>query len=179
MSGSQELKVLIISDSHGRTDRIDDVVKRVGRFDRMIHAGDHADDVLGRYSKAVAVCGNCDATGSAALELELDHELLGVKTLLLHGHTANVKTSPLSLIYRAAEVGARLVIFGHTHTPTLMVEDDRVFLNPGSLSYPRGYTVCTYAVLNLRQKESGIEAEFAFYMLDGQRIPAFDLVYQF
>jgi len=177
MDASPELKILIISDSHGRTDRIEDVVKRVGRHDLMIHAGDHSSDVLGRYPKAIAVCGNCDATGSAALELE--HDLLGVKTLVLHGHMANVKTSPLPLIYRAGEVDARLVVFGHTHTPTLMVEDDRVFLNPGSLSYPRGYTVCTYAVLHLRQKETGVEAEFAFYTLDGQRIPAFDLIHQF
>jgi len=171
-------KILIISDTHGRTDRMEDVIKRVGRFDLLVHAGDHADDVLSRYPKALAVCGNCDAVGSADVELEQDL-LGGVKLLLLHGHTVHVKTSPLPLMYRAAEVKAGLAVFGHTHTPTLLVEEGRVFLNPGSLSYPRGYTECTYAVAELRQTDAGVEAEFAFYTLDGQRIPAFDLKHLF
>ena len=63
-------KILIISDTHGRKDRIEDVIKQVGRYDLLIHAGDHADDVLSRVPKAVAVCGNCDAVGSSVVELE-------------------------------------------------------------------------------------------------------------
>ncbi|PWK15839.1 metallophosphoesterase family protein [Tumebacillus permanentifrigoris] len=172
--GDRALRVLVISDTHGRTDRVQQVVRQVGRYDVMMHAGDHAGDVLDHYPRAVAVCGNCDDPASAATEQELD--LLGLKALLVHGHTLNVKTTALPLYYRAAERNAQLVVFGHTHTPTLSVEDDRVLLNPGSLSYPRGYTVCTYCVLDLtRTAEGRVEAEFVYYTLDGDRIPAFDL----
>ncbi|MBL0387141.1 metallophosphoesterase [Tumebacillus sp. ITR2] len=168
------MRVLIISDSHGRTDRIQLVVRQVGRFDLLVHAGDHADDVLDDFPRAIAVCGNCDDPASAATEQEF--ELLGLKVLLAHGHTLNVKTTPLPLLYRAAERQADIAVFGHTHTPTLTEEEGRVFLNPGSLSYPRGYTVCTYCVLDLtRTEQGGVEADFAFYTLDGDRIPAFDL----
>jgi putative phosphoesterase len=173
-----KLRALIISDTHGRTERIDQVRKQAGAFDLMIHAGDHAEDVLdGGYDDAVTVCGNCDTDGIE--EEEKTFGLLGVKTLLLHGHTVNVKTSPLQLVYKAAEHEAQLAVFGHTHTPTLFVEDGRVFLNPGSLSVPRGYTECTYAILELTREESGVNAEFSFYTLDGYRIPAFDMTHRF
>jgi putative phosphoesterase len=179
MSADQtdSLRVLIISDSHGRTDRIRDVIRQVGKYDLLLHAGDHAVDVLEDHPDARAVCGNCDAPDSA--EVEQVFELLGVRTLLTHGHRLNVKASALPMLYRAAEQEVGLFIFGHTHTPTLLVEQGRVFLNPGSLSYPRGYTVCTYAVLELKRAATGVEASFAFYTLDGERIPAFDLTHLF
>ncbi|ARU63337.1 hypothetical protein CBW65_21880 [Tumebacillus avium] len=175
-------RVLIISDSHGRTDRIDEVIaqlqERMGGYDLLLHAGDHAEDVLdGAYPNSVTVCGNCDPYGIEAEEKTLD--LLGVSALLLHGHTVNVKTSPLQLLYKAAEHGVQFTVFGHTHTPVLYVEDGCVFLNPGSLSYPRGYTVCTYAVLELSAREDGVHGQFCFYTLDGTRIPAFDMEHVF
>jgi len=171
-------RVLIISDSHGRTDRIDDVVRTAGAHDLLLHAGDHAEDVLGRHKNLHAVCGNCDVPGTAGLEEIFD--VLGVKVLLTHGHALNVKTSPLPLIYRAAELDASLAVFGHTHTPALFVEDGRVFLNPGSLSYPRGHTACTYAVLELAEDGAGgLTGTFSFHLLDGTSIPAFDLVHRF
>ncbi|TCP54754.1 hypothetical protein EV586_104376 [Tumebacillus sp. BK434] len=180
MSGTY--RVLILSDSHGRTDRIDEVIAqvqaRLGGYDLLLHAGDHAEDVLdGKYPNAVTVCGNCDPYGSAAEEQALD--LYGVPALLLHGHTVSVKTSPLQLVYKAAEQGVQLAVFGHTHTPVLFVEDGCVFLNPGSLSVPRGYTVCTYAVLELCAGEAGIQGRFSFYTLDGTPIPAFDMEHVF
>lgn len=183
MSERNTLRLLIISDSHGRTDRIEDVIRQAGDHDLLLHAGDHADDVLGRYPNTITVCGNCDAPGTAATEQEFD--LLGLRGFIAHGHTLQVKSSPLPLLYRAQELDASLSVFGHTHTPTLFVEDGRVFLNPGSLSYPRGYTVCTYAICELtRRTEAGegggqVRATFSYYTLDGERIPAFDLVHTF
>ena len=33
--------------------------------------------------------------------------------------------------------GADIVMYGHTHKPSITREDDLITLNPGSLSYPR------------------------------------------
>ncbi len=38
---------------------------------------------------------------------------------------------------RARELGADIVMYGHTHRPLLISEEDLVTLNPGSLTYPR------------------------------------------
>lgn len=179
---SDRLRVLIISDTHGRTERIDraiaQVTERIGGYDLLLHAGDHAQDVSEqKYDPAIAVCGNCDPIGCEEEEKTID--LLGIKTLLLHGHTVRVKSTPLSLVYRAIEQNAQLTVFGHTHTPTLFVEADRVFLNPGSLSTPRGFTVCTYALLQLEREEGRTRADFSFYALDGHQIASFALQHTF
>jgi len=166
-------RLLILSDTHGDRQRLDAVVQQVGAYDHLLHAGDHADDVLDRHPRAQAVCGNCDAPDSAEPEVELT--LHGRKLLLVHGHTLNVKTTALPLLYRAAERQADIVIFGHTHTPTLFVEDGRLFLNPGSLLSPRGYTVPTYAILELTETVASVQV----YMLDGQPIPDFQLTHSF
>jgi uncharacterized protein len=184
-SSTGVMRVLILSDTHGRTDRVLRVLEQAAPFDRLLFAGDHAADdweeiaeqVRARGRSLLRACGNCDLTGSA--EVETGFDLLGVPGLLVHGHTLQVKSSPLPLFYRAQELGARLTVFGHTHTPTLFVEEGRVFLNPGSLSYPRGYTECTYAVLGLAAEQDGVVADFAFYTLGGTRIPAFDLTHRF
>lgn len=177
MSEGLTLRVLILSDTHGRLERIEQVVRQVGRYDVLLHAGDHAEDVLDRYKKAVTVCGNCDPDGLCSTEQDVS--LLGVRGLLVHGHLLNVKTSPLPLMYKAAEREAQLTVFGHTHTPTLFIEEGRVFLNPGSLSYPRGYTECTYATVDLTRTDAGVEAVFAYYTLSGVQIPAFDVTHVF
>jgi putative phosphoesterase len=186
MSERETLRTLIISDTHGCKDRIAAVIEQAGPYDLLLHAGDHATDVLGIHPNLIAVCGNCDNIGVANVEQEF--HLLGVKAMLTHGHTLHVKTTPLPLLYRAQELDARLVIFGHTHTPTLFIEDGRVFLNPGSLAYPRGYTVCTYAIAEFTREEQAagenqsacrMTAKFSYYTLDGDRIPSFDLVHTF
>lgn len=175
--GKPDFRALIISDTHGRTERIEQVIRQVGRYDLLLHAGDHAEDVLDRYHRTLTVCGNCDPEGIT--DVEQDFSLLGVPGLLVHGHLLNVKTTPLPLMYKAAEREAQLIVYGHTHTPTLLVEEGRVFLNPGSLAYPRGYTECTYATVDLTQTADGVQAVFAFYTLGGMQIPAFDLTHVF
>lgn len=179
------LRILIVSDTHGRTDRLEKVLAQAPAYEWLIHAGDHAADdwdvIAANVREAgrtlLNVCGNCDATGSADVERTFD--ALGVPGLLLHGHTMQVKTSPLPLFYRAREAGAKWVVYGHTHTPTLYVEEDIVFLNPGSLSYPRGYTEPTYAHVEMRRTLAGVEAVFCFYTLGGMPISAFDLTHRF
>ena len=185
MADAASLRILIVSDTHGRTDRLEKVIDQAPPFDWLIHAGDHAADdwqeVADRVQAAgktlLNVCGNCDLSGSSEIEREFD--ALGVRGLVLHGHTMQVKTSPLPLYYRAREAGAAWAVYGHTHTPTLYVEDGIVFLNPGSLSDPRGYTECTYAHAVVSRTPAGVEAEFCFYTLGGTRIPAFDLTHRF
>lgn len=182
---TDRLRILIVSDTHGRTDRLESVLDQAPEYDWLIHAGDHAADdwadiaarVTGAGRTLVNVCGNCDLPGSADIERPFD--ALGVPGLVLHGHTMQVKTSPLPLFYRAREAGAKWVIHGHTHTPVLYVEEGIVFLNPGSLSYPRGYTEPTYAHAEIRRTVEGVEAVFCFYTLGGTRISAFDLTHRF
>ena len=50
-----------------------------------------------------------------------------------HGHRYGVKMNPLSLLYRAKEMGASAAFYGHTHIPALDREEGVLLANPGAL----------------------------------------------
>jgi uncharacterized protein len=143
------MKVCVMSDSHGNRSRILEVLKRESP-DLVIHAGDFADDILDTSKQSTAnmrvfaVAGNCDTPGTAAEEQTTAFG--DVRLWITHGHRYNVKQGYLNLVLKAQENGANIVVFGHSHVPSLFVEAGKLFLNPGSLSQPRGYSTPTYAV---------------------------------
>ncbi len=118
--------LLILSDSHGRSDRIDELLRRV-RPAGILFAGDGVRD-LSRIDLPCplwAVRGNCDwmseplIIGGALREPDEEELLLweGQRILLCHGHRWGVKSDLFALIAHAAEEEVDLVVFGHTHTP--------------------------------------------------------------
>jgi len=134
------LRIAVVSDTHGHLGAVQKVLGAAGPFDMLLHAGDHYQDGL-RLGQALgiavkAVVGNCDL-GVAGPE----EELLRVwdrRILLTHGHRYRVKRTMKLLQYRALQVGADVVIFGHTHLPVKLLDGGTLFLNPGSPVWPEG-----------------------------------------
>lgn len=133
------MRVLIVSDTHGRDDNLEKILDRTPPVDALIHCGDgegHED-----YIAAIAGCplfmvrGNNDFFSE--LEKELTFELLGHKILLTHGHCYGVSMGPERIMEEGLARGVDIVMYGHTHRPELIREDGITVLNPGSLSYPR------------------------------------------
>lgn len=135
------MKVLIVSDTHGNDRNFYEVLKRVGKIDFLIHAG----DTSGSEEEIAAsvdcgckiVLGNNDFTRRLNYEEEFDLE--GHHILLTHGHRESVYYGTDRLLYKAAERGAEVVIYGHTHVPNVEYDEDLGIwaVNPGSLTYPR------------------------------------------
>lgn len=136
------LRVAVISDTHANLQNLSAVTRELGPVDWLIHAGDHLADMpaiartLGTdLLNCRGVLGNCDYPASGPLEDVL--ELGGVRLLVTHGHGYGVKTGLKRLFYRACELGASGVIFGHTHIAVKDEVDSVLLFNPGSLSEPR------------------------------------------
>lgn len=136
------IRIAVISDTHGDFRNVGRVRARLGgRLDWLLHGGDHFQDAprvavnLGvDPSRVRAVVGNCDYPLREPTRQVL--ELEGVKILLIHGHHDGVKHGFQRVYLRAAEVGARVVIFGHSHV-AMNDDDGRILLlNPGSLTLP-------------------------------------------
>ena len=154
MERSLPVTLLILSDSHGRPDRIQEAIRRV-RPDGILFCGDGLRDLntCELPCPLYAVSGNCDwlsapiIVNGRALEPETEELVTveGVRILLIHGHTYHVKSGLLSAVYRAMALDADLLVFGHTHLPLelhLLPEDEKGLLpvskpltlfNPGSL----------------------------------------------
>ena len=132
------MRILIISDTHGRFSAIEDLFARVGKPDMLIHCGDVAGDA--DYVREMAGCethivrGNCDFDKTLPSE-----ELIFVgdhKILVTHGHKYRVYYGLECLKEEALNVGADIVLYGHTHVPYTEYGDVCI-ANPGSLAEPR------------------------------------------
>ena len=133
------IRVAVISDSHWAEVRlrmfIDQARKR--RYDSIVFCGDGLSDAkqiereLGIPVKYVA--GNCDwSAKNAPRELRLN--LGGVKTLVVHGDRFDsIKWDLSGLSYYAEDIGADLVLFGHTHQPHAAYVGRTLMVNPGAL----------------------------------------------
>ena len=118
------MKILILSDSHEITPDFN-----FKKYDYVIHAGDYGRsyDLL-NDNKVLFVRGNCDYYGDKEL-LEIINDK---RVYITHGDLYRVKYQMSTLYYRAKEVKASLVVFGHTHEAYYDMEDGITFINPGS-----------------------------------------------
>jgi len=71
------------------------------------------------------------------------------RVLLLHGHSLNVKSSYNRLMYYAQEKGVDACLFGHSHIPFVANYESVFFMNPGSVSQPRGLSRAGYGILSI------------------------------
>lgn len=133
------MKILIVSDTHGRHGNLDEVLKREGKIDMLIHLGDLEDDE--HYIEAIAewpvhmISGNNDFFSRLPDEKEI--QIGKYKVFMTHGHGYYVSVNMRRLQDAAKTRGVDIVLFGHTHKPYIDVEGDLKVINPGSLSYPR------------------------------------------
>lgn len=141
-------KLYVFSDSHGQTERLHPLVKGL-KADYFVHCGDHAHDLSG--PNVYHVKGNCDAWSKAPSEVLITIETK--QLLIVHGHKQQVKSGLLSLVYRAKERGADIVLFGHTHRPLAVEEDGILLLNPGSIALPPLGEPASYLELSISPDE--------------------------
>lgn len=148
----------LISDTHGVLD--ERVAVAFAEVDRILHAGDICTpdvlfelEALGKPVQAVR--GNCDRWESGGAELAnlLRFQVEGVRFLLLHERTLGPGIS---------HDGVDVVVFGHSHVPTITEIDGVLWVNPGSATQPRrGSQGRSVAILEVAEK-SVVFAEIVF-----------------
>lgn len=134
------MNVLIISDTHGRRSAIDEVLAKVGAVDMVIHLGDIEGDGDYLISKCNCpvhiVAGNNDFGGKYQREKIID--IAGKQVWITHGHKHHVSYDLKLIASETLTYELDMVMFGHTHVPTVSYINGVTLVNPGSLAYPRG-----------------------------------------
>ncbi|WP_162257567.1 metallophosphoesterase family protein [Holzapfeliella floricola] len=170
-------KVLIMSDTHGQTALMHDVIKRHrAEVDKIIHAGDgqfaSSDDI----TNVIAVCGNM--AEEIKLPDEKTLEIDDTRLLLCHGHLdENIAYSPMRLQFKGLENQTNVLVFGHTHQPFASYFDDLLLLNPGSLAKSRDIRLKatgTYAILTITTQNYLVD----FYNQEGDLLPSLLINYK-
>lgn len=156
------MKILVFSDSHGKLNNLKLVLKKFkDDVKYIIHLGDYDRDIseLKPYFQCyefINISGNCDF--DIFLPSEKFFSLYNKNFFITHGHRYNVKSNLVKLSYSAEEKNADICLFGHTHIPVLTLYNNIMYMNPGSISSPRGGTSCTYGVIYISDK-GNIDAE--------------------
>ena len=115
------MKIIVFSDSHGNSRVINRVLSmHVDSSGYSIHLGDGAYDFLAiaplyKNLRFAAVAGNCDRASSMTAPTELLLSIDNFRLSLCHGHKYGVKFGTARLIKYAADAGADIALFGHTH----------------------------------------------------------------
>ncbi len=158
------MKVLVVSDSHGRNDLVRKAISQEAPIDMLIHAGDVEGDLEkvlgpGRDYSIRAVSGNMD--WGFGLEAALSFDMGPHKVFLTHGHHYGVSYTMANLREAAEKAGADVAIFGHTHMPFMEEQNDILLLNPGSVSKPRQAGLKkTYAVIQINDQTGAMKVRF-------------------
>lgn len=151
------MKAVIMSDSHGLYLPMRKIFKLHHDADAFVFLGDGLEEfnTCSRIYEDKAyykVRGNCDTLDAP---IELLFELGGKKIFITHGHRYGVSSSSELLIYRARELGADAVFYGHTHLQSEEnIELPGKYLPvvcPGSIAYSRGGNPSSYAVVTVAQ----------------------------
>jgi putative phosphoesterase len=133
------MRILVISDSHGKNDDVKQVIKQVGDIDMFIHLGDverGVDYIRGLTDvETHIIAGNNDY--SLDLPATDSFMIADKKVFITHGHRFYVGGGVEHLREYALQNGYDIVMYGHTHVPYIDVGDDVTILNPGSISCPR------------------------------------------
>jgi putative phosphoesterase len=160
------MKVLIMSDSHGLTKEIADIVNRhKNEVEFMFHCGDSELSAKSTELKSFqGVKGNCDFGSDLPNELLID--VNGISLYLTHGHLYNVKSTLMNLKYRALELNAKIACYGHSHIAGAELIDGILFINPGSIRLPVMRKQKTYVILEV----VGNKANIMFYEVNGRMI---------
>lgn len=159
------MKILIISDSHGMTRRLEKVFQVVGKTDMLIHLGDVGRDV--EYVRSCAECETHIIRGNNDYGIDVPkEEILQIgkyKVWLTHGHESRVDWGLELLADEAEAAGMDIVMFGHTHVPVVEYRGGVILVNPGSIALPRQENMkCSYILMDIDETQ---EAHFSIAYL--------------
>lgn len=138
------MEIIIVSDNHGKSKILKEIVALHPTADAYIHCGDSEmapSDLL----PFIGVSGNNDYYYSYPESNVFEVE--GIKILAMHSHTLPYGKSVDALVKLAKAKGCAVACYGHTHRYDNRVIDGIQIINPGSLYYNRDGSKPSYVKL--------------------------------
>ena len=89
--------------------------------------------------------------GSVVMPQSLVLTVNGRQLLFVHGHIEGVDFGYNKLGLDAKIQGIHVAVHGHTHVPHFEQHGDFTFINPGSISRPRGGSPASFAILTVEK----------------------------
>ena len=149
-------KIIVVSDNHGDDEILDIIKNNENDADCYIHLGDSETNNIHLLDDFIAVSGNndwmIDLPNAIILEIE------NLRFLLTHGQRFGYFDKEERMYHVLEENDCDVLLSGHTHIPNYTEYKDKIMINPGSTSWPRGGSNASYAVLFINNNK--IECKF-------------------
>lgn len=150
------MRIGLLGDTHGDTGVLQKIISEAPPVDSWFHTGDYCRDARLLASltglPVLAVRGNCDSYEEKA-PWDQFVTLEGHALWVTHGHKYLEQYKNAEMAWWAQHYDAKIVVFGHTHVPTVEVINGILVINPGSPARPRG-GAATYGLLTLQQDKA-------------------------
>ena len=166
------MKLLVLSDIHGRADRAREVILRHRDAEAVLFLGDGLRDVTEltfpqKQLEPISVRGNCDFFSVSDTPTERMLAFGELRILMMHGHTPHdVKFGTDAAIAYAARRGADVLLYGHTHKAEerylpsgydlgggVLLDHPMWVMNPGSLGKPSD-GIPSYGIVMIHEKKA-------------------------
>jgi len=152
------VKILVISDTHITSpadDFPDTLSRQIKQCDYCFHAGDFAIywayKKISQQIKTYAVAGNMDDQQiQKTLPLKQTINIGGFSFGLIHGRgSPNTLGQYIEYQFQKNYKNIDLFIFGHSHQPTDIERNGKIYFNPGSAGDTITGKVRTYGILEI------------------------------
>ena len=138
------MKILVVADSHGNDEILQDLYSQYPTMDYYLHAGDSQSSSMVIYPFD-SVLGNCDY-----YDFDRCRRIPTPKGYLFMKHFPGISDKE--------KEGVSIFIHGHTHRNSLSVDKDGLItLCPGSITLPRDGTIGTYAIISIDSEHIEIQ----------------------
>lgn len=178
------MKIGIMSDTHGSLLYFEKALKVLSDCDILLHGGDvlyHGPrndipegynpkefiNVLNKLENIIIVKGNCDADVD---QMVIKHPIQSpyvmsqfgeIRIILNHGYTEPEE----EIVDKAKNMGADILILGHTHVKQLYMDDNLIVINPGSTSIPKDGSH-SVAIIDIIKTDDEDELELDINLID-------------
>ncbi len=158
------MEILLISDTHGNTQMIDDMLNYAQKVDLVIHLGDDYRDAIPFLNHQIPTIRIPGTWGQEYQDPMIENRrfetFLNWRFFLTHtpsvdAHDLDQDIDPLKVI---KENQCDIFCHGHTHEPKISTQNNLIILNPGHLkqSSDRGF-LASFAHLFLTERACRIQ----------------------
>lgn len=185
-------RILVISDSHGNSSLMEEIIEHFGPdCDALVFCGDGITDVAVLLEEAghnknlkkafppvaAIVQGNGDSSryavsfGNKMLNVPARQILTANHTnfLIVHGHREEIDWGFETLGLECQIAGCNYAFYGHTHVTAIDKFEDYTFINPGSISRPRGGQPACFAIATVGKNFVDVAHIEILRSVNGQR----------
>ena len=166
------MKYMVISDIHGGISNLNKVldIYKAENCNKLLILGDlfdylfdiNREDIINRLNlmsnSIIAVRGNCDYNINGLLfEMPIYNEIIlnDKKIFLTHGHSFDKQY--------LLNTDSDFILTGHTHVPIIDEIENKIFINPGSITKSRmgdnSFSIITENIISIRNLNNEIIME--------------------